>query len=182
MPHIHTEPGQHDHTVTGYIVRVDGDRPRVLLHMHKKLNMLLPPGGHIELDETPWDALLRELREEAGYDELQLMILQPALRIKPSDVAAEATLHPQPIAMNTHAVTPGHYHSDTVYALVAHDAPGCDIAIGESTDMRWLDRDELALLPGTEIWDNVRHIGLMVLDHFLSEWDPVVTSEYAKGK
>lgn len=67
MPHIHTKPGQYDHTVTAYIVRTDGDDPKVLLHMHRKLGMLLPPGGHVELDETPWAAMAHELTEESGY-------------------------------------------------------------------------------------------------------------------
>jgi len=64
MAHIHTAPNQHDHTVTAYIIRIDKDEPRALLHMHKKLNVLLPVGGHIELDETPWAAMAHELEEE----------------------------------------------------------------------------------------------------------------------
>src|SRR3712207_2907004 len=39
---------------------------KVLLHFHRKLGMWLPPGGHIERDELPDDAALREVYEETG--------------------------------------------------------------------------------------------------------------------
>jgi 8-oxo-dGTP pyrophosphatase MutT (NUDIX family) len=38
----------------------------VLLHLHRKLGMWLPPGGHIERDELPDDAAVREVFEETG--------------------------------------------------------------------------------------------------------------------
>ena len=39
---------------------------KVLLHLHKKLGMWLPPGGHIEEDELPDEAAVREVLEETG--------------------------------------------------------------------------------------------------------------------
>ena len=150
MPHIHTQPGQHDNTATGYIIRLDGDQPRALLHMHKKLGKLMPPGGHIELDETPWAALAHELREEAGYDLSQMRVLQPKLRLRQADVTG-VTLHPQPVLMNTHDITPEHYHSDICYELTVTDEPRHPLAEGESTDVRWLTRGEVAALPDGQI-------------------------------
>lgn len=35
---------------------------KVLLIHHKKLNLWLPPGGHIEKNETPDDAVKREFK------------------------------------------------------------------------------------------------------------------------
>jgi 8-oxo-dGTP pyrophosphatase MutT (NUDIX family) len=49
-------------TVSGFVV--DGDR--TLLHWHKKLQIWLPPGGHIDANEDPVQAALREVREETG--------------------------------------------------------------------------------------------------------------------
>jgi 8-oxo-dGTP pyrophosphatase MutT (NUDIX family) len=49
-------------TVTGFVV--DGDH--TLLHWHKKLRIWLPPGGHIDVNEDPVQAVLREVREETG--------------------------------------------------------------------------------------------------------------------
>jgi 8-oxo-dGTP pyrophosphatase MutT (NUDIX family) len=61
MAHIHKKI---DFTVSVYVVH-DG---AVLLHKHKKLGMWLPPGGHIELDEDPVEAVVREAKEETGLD------------------------------------------------------------------------------------------------------------------
>lgn len=55
-------------TVTGYVVY---DK-KIVLVKHKKSNMWLPPGGHMEQDEnnffkeTPEEAIIREVKEETG--------------------------------------------------------------------------------------------------------------------
>ena len=41
---------------------------RILLVWHKKLQEWLPPGGHIEQNETPDDAAKREALEETGLE------------------------------------------------------------------------------------------------------------------
>jgi 8-oxo-dGTP pyrophosphatase MutT (NUDIX family) len=41
---------------------------KVLLVHHRTLGKWLPLGGHIELDEDPEQAALREVREESGLD------------------------------------------------------------------------------------------------------------------
>lgn len=133
MPHIHTRPGQHDHTVTGYIVRTDGSEPRALLHMHKKFDILLPVGGHIELDENPWQAICHELLEESGYDISQLRILQPPGMLQK---LSGATIHPYPLVLNTHAITPEHFHSDTAFGFIASKSPVHAIEDSESSDIR----------------------------------------------
>lgn len=81
MAHIHTEPGQHDHTASGFIVRTDTPEPTLILHRHKKTGKYMQFGGHIELDETPWQAVRHELMEESGYDLSDLQILQPMQRL-----------------------------------------------------------------------------------------------------
>ena len=49
-------------TATAYVVH-DG---RVALHWHPKVKAWLPPGGHIEENEDPVQAVLRETEEETG--------------------------------------------------------------------------------------------------------------------
>lgn len=49
-------------TATTYIV----EGAKVLLIYHRKLNKWLPPGGHIDPNETPAEAAKREAFEETG--------------------------------------------------------------------------------------------------------------------
>ena len=84
--------------------------------------------------------------------------------------------------MNTHDITPEHYHSDICYALTVTDEPRHPLAEGESTDVRWLTRDEVAVLPSDQIWRNVRGTYLAIFDHFLAAWEPVAAEEFSVGK
>jgi len=57
MPHLHEKI---DFTVAIFVVH----EGRVLVIHYRKLDKWLPLGGHIELDEDPEQAALREAREE----------------------------------------------------------------------------------------------------------------------
>lgn len=175
MPHIHTNPGQIDHTVTAYIFRLDKDEPLTLLHVHRKLGKLLPVGGHIELDETPWGAMAHELEEESGYRMSDMMVMQPKLRVPQYP---EVAVHPQPLFMNTHDITSEHYHSDTAYLFVAQGDPTAMPDDGESADLRWLNRAQVAQLSRDEIWNNTQSTCLAVFDNFLDEWEPVLVTDF----
>lgn len=178
MPHIHTEPGQHDHTASAHVVRIDMDVPRLLLIKHKKLGMLLQPGGHIELDETPWQAISHELREETGYEIEQMQVMQPKLRI---DAVADVDNHPVPIWMNTHRFSQDvdYFHTDTMYLLQTAQPPRYAPHDDESQDLRWLSVEDIEQLPGDEIWPNTQSVALQVLRKYMSEWVPVMSNEYS---
>lgn len=178
MPHIHIKPGQYDHTVTAYIVRTDGDDPKVLLHMHRKLGMLLPPGGHVELDETPWAAMAHELTEESGYTLDELMIMQPPIRIRE---LSKVVLHPYPIVLQTHDITADHFHSDSSYLLLASGEPSGIPDDSESLDLRWLSRQEVADTPGNILYDNTRQTILMIFDEFLGAWEQIPATSFSTG-
>ena len=51
-------------TATTYIV----NNGATALHEHERLGIRLPPGGHVDRDELPHEAALREVREETGLD------------------------------------------------------------------------------------------------------------------
>ncbi len=61
MPHVHEKI---DFCVEVFVVCKD----KVLLRMHDKHKIWLSVGGHIELDEDPVQAAIREVKEEVGLD------------------------------------------------------------------------------------------------------------------
>lgn len=80
---------------------------KVLLHRHKKLDLWLPPGGHVDLGEFPDEAAVREVLEEAGLavelvGERALNAPGPVQLVRPRGVQLEA-------------ISPGHEHIDLVY-------------------------------------------------------------------
>lgn len=169
MPHIHCEPGQYDHTVSAFIIRLDNSEPQMLLHMHKKVRKLTQPGGHIELNENVWEAIQHELVEETGYNLRQLKILQPTYRIK---TLTKSVVHPQPICVNTHNYGMGldHKHLDTNYCFVAYGEPEGKPGEGESDDLRWFTREQLKNLNENEVTVRAKEIGEAIFEHFLEEW------------
>lgn len=140
MPHIHTKPNQHDMTISGYIVRIDQPEPLCLVHMHRKMGKLMQIGGHIELDQTPWQAVADEVRQESGYMFSELKVAQPTQnRVSPKG----SIVHPVPFTMNTHNVGNSHYHSDLCYGFVAEGPAVNAAAEGESEDLRWMTISQL---------------------------------------
>lgn len=171
MPHLHTAPGQHDLTVSAYIIRLDTPEPTVMLHVHRKTHMLLQFGGHVELNENPWQAITHELAEESGYDIRQLKLLQPNIRQKPF---SDAELHPYPVNIETHKF-PGlnHYHTDIAYVLVADEKPLTKEAADESHDIQLFTPEQLRDLPADKILENTRQTAIFVLEECLPNWEVV---------
>jgi 8-oxo-dGTP pyrophosphatase MutT (NUDIX family) len=114
------ERGGPEH-VTGSAVVV-GPRGTVL-HMHKRLHRWLQPGGHLDPGEAPWEAALRESRDETG-----LAVAHP-----------EGT--PRLIHVDVHDAANGHTHLDLRYLLIAPDRDPTPLP-GESPEARWFDWDE----------------------------------------
>ena len=174
MPHIHTGPGQFDWTVSMFVVRTDGPEPRVLLHRHKTLGLLMQVGGHVELDETPWSAVAHELAEEAGYDLDQVDVLVPPLR---PDAVPGNVVHPPPLCVRSVPVAGGvtapHVHADLAYALVTTEEPRRAPAAGESQELVWLTRDDLQGLPLGSADDDVHVLYGFILDRLMGVWEAV---------
>jgi 8-oxo-dGTP pyrophosphatase MutT (NUDIX family) len=85
----------------------------VALHDHDKLDMWLPPGGHIDRDELPHEAAKREVREEVGQD---IELLAPSGDI--SSPTVESIPQPQHFLLediNTCDGEVGHQHVDFVF-------------------------------------------------------------------
>ncbi|KPN31302.1 NUDIX domain protein [Halolamina pelagica] len=125
-------------TATVYVVN-DG---AAALHYHPKLEIHIPPGGHVDRDELPHEAGLRETREEIG--------LEPTLLDDTDPVGAPAgkTL-PRPreqLLYNIDGDGDGvyHQHIDHIYFATV---PSRDIdpEPGEAgvDAWAWYDREEL---------------------------------------
>lgn len=176
MPHIHTKSGQHDLTASALIIRLDGPEPQLILHFHKKLKLYIQFGGHVELNETPWQAIIHELKEESGYDIGQLKVLQPKDRLKE---LTGSVVHPIPLALITHSFGGlDHFHTDTTFAFTAIEAPRHGVGDGESTDTRLYTARELAAAPEDSVPKAMKEFGKHLFDTVLNTWDEVSPSRF----
>lgn len=181
MGHLHNNPGEFDHTVSAFIINVsDPQEPRLLLHHHKTLKVLLQPGGHIELNETPWAAIAHEVEEETGYDVNQLNVLQPKNQLVVSQLE-NTVVHPIPIVVSSHGSPKWdqHYHTDSSYAFTTIQNPANEIQEGEADTLIWVTEQELYETSPQGIVPGIRTIGLAVFQHFLKDWVEVPFSTYS---
>ena len=136
-------------TSSGYLVH-DAE---VLLVNHRKYQMWLPIGGHIEPDEDPVEALYREVREETGF-QIEIVAERPGIqRLGP-------TVLPAPVAMLMYDIRPGPVLVDLIY-FVRPVGGAQRLAASEHRAMRWFDREALC---NPSIPANVRLLGTRAID------------------
>lgn len=135
-------------------------------------------GGHVELHETPWTAIKREVREESGYNSDQLAILQPPHSIK--DLKDASVAHPMPFLFGTHpyGTDDTHFHTDLAFVFTAKENPRHELGEDESTQLQFFTRAEIVSLPPEQMVNNVRVAVLYIFDHLLGEWKPEDPSVY----
>lgn len=131
MAHIHEKI---DFTVAIFVVH----DAKVLLVHHRTLDKWLPLGGHIELDENPEEAALREAKEESGLD-VELLGERPPT----TGPGTRALLTPR--FLDIHRITDAHEHIGMIYwARLRHGE--LTLAAAEHHDIRWCSADELEAL------------------------------------
>ena len=137
--------------------------------------MYMQFGGHIEIDESPWQAISHELKEESGYDMNQLMLLQPPNRIMnlPS-----VQLHPVPFCYISHAFNNGHQHTDLSYGFVTDQPPAGAIAEEESQSVMLFTREELHSISLDKIYDNIKEQALFVFGTMLASYEKVPATSF----
>ena len=140
MAHIHEKI---DFTVAIFVVH----EGRILLIHHRKLNAWLPLGGHIELDEDPEQAALREAKEESGLD-VELLGERPPT----TGPGTRALIAPR--FLDIHRISDTHEHIGMIYWARPKEAPAgrqrsqADVkcATEEHHDIRWCSAAELNTL------------------------------------
>lgn len=120
-------------TATAFVVRDD----TTLLHWHRRLQQWMPPGGHVEENEDPVEAVLREVLEETG---LVCLVAQRA----PDHGFAYPDQVPPPHTILVEDI-PGpdepHKHIDMIYFV----APivGSEHSTVDDPTLRWVTANEL---------------------------------------
>ncbi|MFM2033208.1 MAG: hypothetical protein RLZZ297_1973 [Chloroflexota bacterium] len=131
-----------DFTATTFIVR-DG---ATLLLWHRKLQMWLPPGGHIDPHELPHDAAVREVREETGYE---VTLLNQGYQL------GHVAVLPQPYCILLEPISPEHEHIDLIYFAVVSGGT-LNPSQREAEATQWLDA---AGLDRPDIAEDIRVLG-----------------------
>jgi 8-oxo-dGTP pyrophosphatase MutT (NUDIX family) len=131
MAHIHDKI---DFTTCIFVVH----EAKVLLIHHRKLDKWLPLGGHIELDEDPEQAALREGKEESGLD-VELLGERP-----PTTGPGTRSLI-APRFLDIHQITNTHEHIGMIYWARPRNGK-LALAADEHHDIRWCSSEELDAL------------------------------------
>lgn len=108
-------------TASAIVVSDAGDK--VALHLHKRLNMWLQPGGHIESGELAHVAALREATEETGL---------PVRHVQEGGLFFHVDVHPGPR---------GHTHHDVRYLVRSPEVAPAPLT-GESQQVKWFSWDD----------------------------------------
>jgi 8-oxo-dGTP diphosphatase len=72
------KPATPDTHLVSYFVVASPEMDRILLVDHKKAELWLPPGGHVDPGEDPKETVRREAKEELGID-AELLFDEPIL-------------------------------------------------------------------------------------------------------
>lgn len=132
MAHIHEKI---DFTVAVFVVHAN----KVLLVHHRKLDKWLPLGGHIELDEDPETAALREALEESGF-EIELIGDRPPT----TETGTRALIGPR--FLDIHRISNTHEHIGMIYWARPKNSAAPKCARLEHHDIQWCSREMLEVL------------------------------------
>ena len=133
MPHIHEKI---DFTVEVFIVYQN----KVLLRKHDKYNIWLSVGGHINLNEDPIQAAIREVKEEVGLD---IKLADDLLAFKKQTDTYRELIPPK--FLNRHRINDSHEHVTLIY-FATSSTDKVNIPEPEkshSVEWKWFTKEEL---------------------------------------
>ncbi|MCL1787739.1 MAG: NUDIX domain-containing protein [Defluviitaleaceae bacterium] len=146
-------------TATGIVFNPAG---KVLMIKHKKLGVWLPPGGHVDENELPCDAVVREVFEETGVT-AQVISAAPGIGVG-SEAHCKELPQPLVILLEDIEKTWLHNHIDLVYLCRAGDN-GVVLNAREADDIGWFTPEAVAAL---DTFENVRKAVAAAVKHMES--------------
>lgn len=150
MPHIHEKV---DFTVEVFIVY----KNTVLLRKHDKYKIWLSVGGHIELDEDPNQAAVREVREEVGLP----ISLAGTVFDSGKDKDFRELLPPR--FLNRHRINETHEHVTFVYFATASTNEIEQGSTEVSDELHWFTAEDLDS-PTYELKENIKNYAKKALE------------------
>jgi 8-oxo-dGTP pyrophosphatase MutT (NUDIX family) len=152
MPHIHEKI---DFSADTFVVF----KNKVLLRKHDKYKIWLPPGGHVELDEDPNEAAIREVKEEVGLT----VKLWDTRGDEKKIIDGTASIIP-PIFLNRHRINEHHEHISFVYFATTIDPTITQNIQREMSDeIHWFTKEDLDSSQ-YDIRENIKHYAHTALD------------------
>ena len=128
---------------------------KILLMHHTKLNKWLFPGGHIDPNETPDMAILREVKEETGLD-LNFVNFSE-LSQSPEEIEKLAI----PFHANLHNV--GDHDHYCSYYLGTVDNSNF-VKNHESKDLKWFDVEEIKKLEN--LLPSIKQMAILAIENY----------------
>ena len=100
--------------------------------------MFLYPGGHVDKNDiNPLDASKREIFEETGLNDLELLKLM-------DDELIPIDIDTHKISYNERLNLPEHYHFDFRYLFMVDEVSDIKIDSEELSNYKWISLDELS--------------------------------------
>jgi len=141
---------------------------RFLLLYHQKLGMWLYPGGHIEANEEPQDAIAREVKEETGLSAsiLSCGLSTDATLSLPIETVSELEVPLTILCERIHEDDGGqHWHIDMIYLCRLETSEVT--TLDERADFKWVTPQEAETLSCPPELSSLMRRGLTVLDRYL---------------
>lgn len=171
LKQIKSEPAELDSRrnfnghLTASALILNSDRTKVLLIKHKKLGLLLQPGGHVDPNEDPLVACKREIFEELGLSNMRYLPLDINYLNLPIDIDTHY------IPANIKKGEVEHYHHDFRYLFTCDETTNLTYSQEELDGFKWVDLKNIVNLSGADrIKGKIRALALDKSFEFFREF------------